>query len=180
VGADRWNSRRPAAWAQDARPVPRPADTLPPLLLVGAQAALGPHTWPVMLCAGFAGAVLSLRRYAPWPVLALLLAAAVPGAGTPAPWIAAAVALHTVALYRTAGSAAAGCATAALAAAVAAAADGRPPREVAGTALVALGAAAVVWVLGRSHRRRTAQLDALAAFRTGRPLPSAGQQRALH
>jgi signal transduction histidine kinase len=154
----------------------REAAAVPLLLLVAAQAALGPHGWPSLACAGFAGAVLALRRYAPLAVLAVLLANALlatallgtaTGTGTVAVWAAVALALYTVALHRTAGRAAAGGAAAALAGAAAAAAQGRPPQEVLGTALVVLGVAAVVWALGRSHRRRRADLDALAAFRAG-------------
>ncbi|MFF4177896.1 hypothetical protein [Streptomyces sp. NPDC001750] len=79
--------------------------------------------------------------------------------------VVAFVVLHALALRRTAGLAVAGSAVAVVAAATTGAAAGLRPWNVMGTALVAAGAAAVAWVLGRSQRRRRAERAALAAYR---------------
>ncbi|WP_147481207.1 histidine kinase [Streptomyces shenzhenensis] len=81
--------------------------------------------------------------------------------------VVAFVVLYALALRRTAGLAVAGSAVAVAAAATTGAAAGLRPWNVAGTALVAAGAAAVAWALGRSQRRRRAEQAALAAYRTG-------------
>ncbi|MEU1300152.1 sensor histidine kinase [Streptomyces shenzhenensis] len=81
--------------------------------------------------------------------------------------VVACVVLYALALRRTAGLAVAGSAVAVAAAATTGAAAGLRPWNVAGTALVAAGAAAVAWALGRSQRRRRAERAALAAYRTG-------------
>ncbi|WP_333771797.1 sensor histidine kinase [Streptomyces sp. IBSBF 2435] len=88
-------------------------------------------------------------------------------AGAVAASAAVLLALYALALRRTAGLAAAGSALAVLAATATGAVVGLRPWNVAGTALVAAGAAAVAWVLGRSRRRRRAERSALAAYRTG-------------
>ncbi|MEU6608223.1 histidine kinase [Streptomyces shenzhenensis] len=81
--------------------------------------------------------------------------------------VVAFVVLYALALRRTAGLAVVGSAVAVAAAATTAATAGLRPWNVAGTALVAAGAAAVAWALGRSQRRRRAERAALAAYRTG-------------
>ncbi|MGW4729748.1 histidine kinase [Streptomyces shenzhenensis] len=81
--------------------------------------------------------------------------------------VVAFVVLYALALRRTAGLAVVGSAVAVAAAATTGAAAGLRPWNVAGTALVAAGAAAVAWALGRSQRRRRAERAALAAYRTG-------------
>ncbi|MFJ5613715.1 histidine kinase [Streptomyces sp. NPDC093221] len=82
---------------------------------------------------------------------------------------AALLTLHLLASHRTAGLAAAAAAGAVAMATATAAAAGLRPWNVAGTALVAAGAAAVAWALGRSRKRRRAERSALAAYRTGAP-----------
>ncbi|MGI5440325.1 histidine kinase [Streptomyces shenzhenensis] len=81
--------------------------------------------------------------------------------------VVACVVLYVLALRRTAGLAVAGSAVAVAAAATMGAAAGLRLWNVAGTALVAAGAAAVAWALGRSQRWRRAERAALAAYRTG-------------
>ncbi|MFJ8605546.1 sensor histidine kinase [Streptomyces shenzhenensis] len=81
--------------------------------------------------------------------------------------VVAFVVLYGLALRRTAGLAVVGSAVAVAAAAMTGAAAGLRPWNVVGTALVAAGAAAVAWALGRSQRRRRAERAALAAYRTG-------------
>ncbi|MEU3653302.1 histidine kinase [Streptomyces sp. NPDC032161] len=79
--------------------------------------------------------------------------------------VVAFVVLYALALRHTAGLAVAGSAVAVVAAATTGAAAGLRPWNVMGTTLVAAGAAAVAWVLGRSQRRRRAERAALAAYR---------------
>lgn len=81
--------------------------------------------------------------------------------------VVAFVVLYALALRRTAGQAVAGSAVAVAAAALTGIAAGLRPWNVVGTALVAAGAAAVAWVMGRSRRRRRAERSAVAAYRAG-------------
>ncbi|MFJ6572254.1 ATP-binding protein [Streptomyces sp. NPDC091292] len=103
-------------------------------------------------------AVTSRERVPVWVAAVSLTVAAA---------VVAFLVLYALALRRTAGLAVAGSAVAVAAATATGAAAGLRPWNVVGTALVAAGAAAVAWVLGRSQRRRRAERAALAAYRSG-------------
>ncbi|MEV8632027.1 ATP-binding protein [Streptosporangium sp. NPDC051023] len=75
------------------------------------------------------------------------------------------VALYTLALYGTAGTAALGAVAVTLAVAIVIGIDGGSVRGGAGFGTLTAGGSAVVWSLGRSHRRRRAGRSALAAYR---------------
>ncbi|MBD2891342.1 hypothetical protein amrb99_02450 [Actinomadura sp. RB99] len=114
---------------------------------------------------------LAVRRIAPvWALGCALVAAllAAGAGGTAVVWpFALVIALYSLAVHRTAGLAAAGAAATSLAVAVATAVAGAAPRTAAGAGLLAAGGAAMLWVLGRSRRRRRADRSALAAYRAG-------------
>ncbi|WP_155361282.1 sensor histidine kinase [Acrocarpospora macrocephala] len=113
------------------------------------------------------------------------LLAAVLGIGTAggalAGPVAVLVALHALAVHRTAGLAAAGAFAAVLVTGGVALAAGAPARTVAGLALQATAMTAVVWVMGRSRRRRQAGRAAVTAYRaraSSVPLLAASTERA--
>lgn len=149
-----------------------------PVLLAGAQLAAGTGMGAQAevstgMSTGVACAALVFRTSA--PVLALVATlAAVPmgawiaaGQGVVVPAVAVLVGLYTLAVRRTAGPSVAGAAAAVVVATGTAAALAGSPRDVAGTALVAAGGAAVAWAAGRSRRRRRASRTAVAAYRAG-------------
>ncbi len=77
------------------------------------------------------------------------------------------VVLYSLAVHRTAGLAAVGAVATSLLAVVAAVVAGAAPRTAAGVGLLTAGGTAILWVLGRSRRRRRADRAALAAYRAG-------------
>ncbi|MGN9909777.1 histidine kinase [Phytohabitans sp. LJ34] len=130
----------------------RPAAVV--LALLGTTVACGALAW---------------RHTAPGPALAATLAAAVPlgaGLGWSAPFgfVAAGVALFTLAAVRTAGIAAAGAAATLLALTATVALRDTSVRVVIGYGLIVLAALTVIWVAGRSRRRRHAGRAAVAVF----------------
>ncbi|MFF4414847.1 ATP-binding protein [Streptosporangium sp. NPDC001559] len=74
-------------------------------------------------------------------------------------------ALYALALYGTAGTAAAGAVAVTLAVAITIGVVNGSLRDAAGFGTLTAGAAAVVWSLGRSHRRRRTGRASLAAYR---------------
>ncbi|MFC3978740.1 ATP-binding protein [Streptosporangium jomthongense] len=74
-------------------------------------------------------------------------------------------ALYALALYGTAGTAAAGAVAVTLVVAITIGVVNGSLRDAAGFGTLAAGAAAVVWSLGRSHRRRRTGRASLAAYR---------------
>jgi hypothetical protein len=123
----------------------------------------------VLLGTAVACGALPRRHTAPGPVLAATLAAAAPlGAGlgwrAPVGFAAAGVALFTLAVVRTAGTSAAGAAAMVVALTATVALRDTSVRAIIGYGMIAVAAAATVWVLGRSRRRRRADRAAAAAF----------------
>lgn len=152
---------------------PDVSSALEHVLALGSAGIVGGAAKAVFAVLGMcvaAGAV-AVRRIVPvWALGGALTAAflAVGTGGASVVWpFALVVVLYSLALHRTAGLAAAGAAVTSVAAAVAAAAAGAAPRTAAGAGLLAAGGAAMVWVLGRSRRRRRADRSALAAYRAG-------------
>lgn len=138
----------------------------------------------VVLSTCVAAGALTVRRIAPaWALGGTLVAASLAAgtSGAAMAWpLAVVIVLHALAVHRTAGPAAAGAAATTLAAAATAAAVGAPPRTVAGAGLLVAGGTAMLWVMGRSRRRRRAGRSALAAYRAGTssvPRFAAGTER---
>ncbi|GFJ96084.1 histidine kinase [Phytohabitans rumicis] len=142
----------------------------------------------VVLGTAVACGALVRRRAAPGLALAATLAAAVPlGAGlgwrAPVGFAAAGVALFGLAAARTAGRAVAGAAATVLALGATVAVRATSVRAVIGYGVMAVAGAAVVWVWGRSRRRRRADRAARAAFAAGSAAiarhAAAGERRRL-
>ncbi|MEU7745336.1 histidine kinase [Nonomuraea sp. NPDC049158] len=138
-----------------------------------------------MLGSGAACVALVFRRIAPVWAFGGTLAAAVPsisagGGGVLSGVVTVMVALYALSLHRTAGVAAVGACAVTLAGAALTLAAGAGAKIVAGVAFQAAAMAAVVWVMGRSRRRRRAGRSAVSAYHAGSasvPRLAAGAER---
>ncbi|MEU7827490.1 histidine kinase [Nonomuraea sp. NPDC049129] len=125
-----------------------------------------------MLGSGAACVALVFRRITPVWAFGGTLAAAVlsisaGGGGVLSGMVTVMVALYALSLHRTAGVAAVGACAVTLVGAALTLAAGAGAKIVAGVAFQAAAMAAVVWVMGRSRRRRGAGRSAVSAYHAG-------------